>query len=367
MDIGTAKPTATERAAVPHHLVDVADPSEDWSVARHPDVGPRRDRRHRGTGPPGAARGRYRLVRARSGRRPRAPRRRPRRARAALLVETESPDGVARAYDRLRSVDPVAAARIEPNNRRRIVRALEVFDATGRRFSSFGAGFDTYGSPTIDARMVGIWIGRPALNDRIEARFSAMRDGGLLDEVRTLVVNRTSLSRTAAQAIGYRETLAFLRGEQPSVDAAFTEAVHRTRRFARRQRMWFRRDPRVEWIATGGNPQELAPRSWQPGRDPFPHRCDHLDVPVQAPRHRQRLPRPPRARRVGRRARRARGRCALRPAPRHRCRRAHHDRGRNRRRGLHDDPRERRRRGGGDERQRHPLPRVGRGARGSGS
>ena len=258
MDIGTAKPTAADRAAVRHHLVDVADPCEDWSVARTQALA-------RAAIADIEARGRRALLVGGTGLYVRAvvdglalPRRGPRRARCAPRRDG-SHEGVARAYDRLRVVDPVAAARIEPNNRRRIVRALEVFETTGRPFSSFGTGFDTYGPPAIDVRIVGIWIDRPALNDRIEARFTAMRTGGLLDEVRALAAGPDPLSRTAAQAIGYREALAYLRGEQPSLEVAFAEAVHRTRRFARRQRMWFRRDPRVEWLATGGNPQELAP------------------------------------------------------------------------------------------------------------
>ncbi len=169
MDIGTAKPTAAERAAVPHHLVDVADPSEDWSVARTQELGRRaiadvekRGRRALLVGGTGlyvravvddlALPGEDLVV------------------RAALVGATETPDGVARAYARLRTVDKVAAARIEPNNRRRIVRALEVFDTTGRPFSSFGTGFETYARPAIDVRLVGIWTSAV----RVERRASSV-------------------------------------------------------------------------------------------------------------------------------------------------------------------------------------------------
>ena len=161
MDIGTAKPTRAERAAVPHHLVDVADPVEDWSVVQTP-----------------AAR-----------RAPRSPTSR-RAATRALLVggtglyvravvdDLEIPGQdlavraalVARHGDRRRprervraaaaSSIPVAAARIEPNNRRRIVRALEVIELTGRPFSSFGPGIDEYGPPALDVALVGLWLPR---------------------------------------------------------------------------------------------------------------------------------------------------------------------------------------------------------------
>jgi tRNA dimethylallyltransferase len=258
MDIGTAKATPAERATVAHHLVDVADPAEDWSVARTQTLAQAAIAGIQ-------ARGRRALLVGGTGLYVRAvvddlalPGQ-DLETRDALLRVTETAAGIVTAYDRLRTVDPVAAARIEPNNRRRIVRALEVFDATGQPFSSFGTGLDTYAKPAIDVRLVGVWVARDELARRIEARFTEMRDNGLLDEVRALASGPHSLSRTAAQAIGYREALGYLRGEQPSLDAAFAEAVHRTRRFARRQRMWFRRDPRVEWMATGGKPQELAP------------------------------------------------------------------------------------------------------------
>jgi tRNA dimethylallyltransferase len=145
----------------------------------------------------------------------------------------------------LTQLDPVAAARMEPGNRRRIVRALEVIDLTGRKFSSFGPGIGEYATPAIDVTMYGIAFESPVLAERIARRFDAMREHGLVSEVQGLAGE--PLSRTAREAIGYREALAYLAGELPLADA-FDAAVRRTRRFARRQRVWFGRDPRVQWV-----------------------------------------------------------------------------------------------------------------------
>jgi tRNA dimethylallyltransferase len=257
MDVGTAKPTHAQRARVPHHLVDVADPEEEWSVARTQDAARRaieaiEARGHRallvgGTGLYVQAvvdgfviPGRDEDVRAR------------------LAAQTATPGGLAAAYERLRGVDPVAAARIEPGNRRRVVRALEVVEVTGRLFSSFGPGVDSYARPALDARLVGLWVPRRELARRITRRAAEMRAAGLLDEVRRLAARPAGLSRTAAQAIGYAELLAHVRGELPSLDDAFARVELRTRRFARRQRVWFRRDPRVRWIGAAREPEALA-------------------------------------------------------------------------------------------------------------
>jgi tRNA dimethylallyltransferase len=107
--------------------------------------------------------------------------------------------------------------------------------------------------------MIGVWVPRDVLNARIAARFAAMRDAGLVDEVQRLL-DGPPLSRTAAQAIGYKEIIGALSGgDESSLDAAFDTAVRRTRSFARRQRMWFRRDPRITWLGAAGNPCDLLP------------------------------------------------------------------------------------------------------------
>jgi tRNA dimethylallyltransferase len=256
MDIGTAKPTIDERTEVPHHLVDVADPAEEWSVQRtqaaaHAARTEIEDRGKRaifvgGTGlyvqavldaldVPGVDTER----------------------RAAIEAETSDAAGLARAYRRLVAVDPDAAARIEPGNRRRIVRALEVIDATGRRFSSFGPGLHRYGPPAFPVQMVGIWIDRARLADRVAERVRAMERSGLVDEVERLSRRPHGLGRTARQAIGYKEVLMHFEGRL-SCDEALELTIGRTRQFARRQRVWFRRDPRIVWIGTRENPEDLA-------------------------------------------------------------------------------------------------------------
>ena len=176
--------------------------------------------------------------------------------RAELEAWTAEPGGVAAAYDELRRHDPAAAAKIDPHNARRIVRALEVIRLTGQPFSSFGPGVDHFGPTAFPVRMIGVWLPRHVINARIEARFAAMRDAGLVEEVRGLV-DGPPLSRTAAQAIGYKEVIAALSGDEISLDDAIDTAMRRTRSFARRQRMWFRRDPRITWLATPDNPCDV--------------------------------------------------------------------------------------------------------------
>jgi tRNA dimethylallyltransferase len=265
LDIGTAKPGPAERAAVPHHLIDVAAPAEEWSVARF---------QRAALDALGAieGRGRRALLVGGTGLYLQAvvdaleiPGE-DRAVRAELEALVAGPDGLATAYDELARLDAAAAAKIEPGNARRIVRALEVIRLTGRPFSSFGPGIRRYAEPALPVRMAGVWLPRPVLSRRIAERFSAMRERGLVDEVRALAA-RGPLSPTARQAIGYKEVLAHLEGRGPSLDAALAAAEARTRALARRQRMWFRRDPRITWLGTAANPCALLPAllaTWGP-------------------------------------------------------------------------------------------------------
>jgi tRNA dimethylallyltransferase len=256
LDVGTAKPTTAERAVVPHHLVDVADPADEWSVARTQTLAREavRDIESRGkrallVGGTGlyvqavvddlALPGEDLAV------------------RAELEAATSQPGGLLAAYRELQRVDPDAAARIDEHNQRRIVRALEVVRTTGCRFSSFGPGMFRHGETVFPVTLVGVWLPRPVLAQRIARRFAAMRDAGLVDEVRR-VGAAPGFSRTAAQAIGYKEVLAALGGAM-TIDDALELAERRTRSFARRQRMWFRRDPRIRWLAAAENPHDLGP------------------------------------------------------------------------------------------------------------
>ncbi|MGI8684454.1 MAG: tRNA (adenosine(37)-N6)-dimethylallyltransferase MiaA [Acidimicrobiales bacterium] len=251
MDIGTAKPTPAERAQVPVHLLDLADPSDEYSVAEFQaaavaTLAAIEDRGHRALLVGGT--GLY-LRAVVDGLR--LPAQWP-----EVKADLEQEPDTAVLYRRLEEADPAAAARMEPTNRRRVVRALEVVVGSGRPFSSFGPGLDVH--PPSRFRLAGVWLPRPIVSGRITARLQAMVDGGLVEEVRALVARPGGLSRTAAQALGYREMLRHLAGEC-TLDEAVAEAVRRTRAFARRQRMWFRRDPRVTWYGTAENPVAVLP------------------------------------------------------------------------------------------------------------
>jgi tRNA dimethylallyltransferase len=249
MDIGTAKPPASVQQEFPHHLIDLVDADEDFTVTRY-QVAAREalagieGRGHRallvgGTGlyfqavvdgltPPGQ----YPEVRR----------------------ELEGEDDTGSLHRRLVVVDPVAAARIQPTNRRRVTRALEVSLGAGRPFSSFGPGIGAY--PESRFRIAGLWLPRPVVGERIAQRLGVMVAAGLVDEVRRLAAK--GLSRNARQALGYREVLAHLEQGVP-LEAALTEAIRRTRSFARRQRMWWRRDPRITWFGSPENPLAVVP------------------------------------------------------------------------------------------------------------
>jgi tRNA dimethylallyltransferase len=257
MDVGTAKPTAAEQAEVRHHLVDVADPWEDWSVSRFQaaaadvlaDI---------------EGRGHRALLVGGTGLYLRAvvdgldvPGQWP-----DVRTELEAEPDTTALHRRLAELDPVAAGRMEPTNRRRVVRALEVTIGSGRPFSSFGPGLEAH--PPSRFRLAGVWLPRAVVAARIATRFAEMVEAGLVDEVQALLTLPHGLSRTARQALGYREVLAHVEHGVP-LDEAIDQAVRRTRTFARRQRMWFRRDPRITWFGAADNPVAVLPallRQW---------------------------------------------------------------------------------------------------------
>jgi tRNA dimethylallyltransferase len=250
MDIATAKPSAAERAAVPHHLIDLLDPAEECTVSFFQSEA-------RAALAGVEARGNRALFVGGTGLYVRAvvddltpPGRFPAVA-AELEAEAGRPGGVGALYERLRGLDPKAAERMTPTNRRRIVRALEVTLGSGRPFSSFGPGLEQY-RPTRFLQ-VGIRFQAGEVDREIAARFGRWMEAGLLDEVRALLARPAGLSRTARQALGYRELLAHLESGQP-LASAVEEAVQRTRSFARRQWAWFRRDPRITWIGPQDDP-----------------------------------------------------------------------------------------------------------------
>jgi tRNA dimethylallyltransferase len=255
MDIGTSKPDAAARAAVPHHLLDLVDPDEDFTVTQF-------QRAARAALEEIAGRGRHALLVGGTGLYLRAvvddleiPGRYP---GVAAALETELDEGRAAPADlhaRLAVLDPVGAGRMEPTNRRRVVRALEVTLGSGRPFSAFGPGLGAY--PETGTTMIGIAVGPEEVERRVAARFGAMVDRGLVDEVRALAARPKGLSRTARQALGYREILAHVEEGIP-LERCLQGAVVRTRQFARRQASWFRRDPRIRWASDGGEVQALV-------------------------------------------------------------------------------------------------------------
>jgi tRNA dimethylallyltransferase len=241
MDIGTAKPMPEERAEVPHHLLDLVEPDEDFSVAEF-------QHHYREVLADLAARGRRAVLVGGTGLYHRAvideltlPGEWP-EVRADLFAEAEA-HGTAVLHARLVDLDPAAAAKMEPTNTRRVVRALEVCLGSGRPFSSFGPGIDSH--PPSPVVQIGLRWPREVLAHRIEQRVRAMVAAGLLDEVARL--HRRGLSRTAGQALGYKEVVEFLEGRCTEAEAV-EATILRTRQFAVRQLRWFGRDPRVRWV-----------------------------------------------------------------------------------------------------------------------
>lgn len=243
MDIGTAKPSAADRAAVPHHALDLAEPSDEYALATYVRAA-------------GAAladideRGARAVLVAGTGLYLRAvtdpmdmPGRWP--EQRAVLEARVLAEGSEVLHRELTSLDPVAAGRMESGNARRVVRAMEVTLGSGRPFSSYGPGLDQY--PAVPFRLVGLRWPRPTLAERIAARVHRMIAANLVGEVESLLAEPAGLSRTARQALGYKEIIAHLEGEC-SLDEAADTVILRTRQFAVRQERWFRRDPRVRWV-----------------------------------------------------------------------------------------------------------------------
>jgi tRNA dimethylallyltransferase len=242
MDVGTAKLPEAERRGIPHHLLDLLEVTEPLTVAEfkgwaRTEISAIRDH---GRSPVlvGGSALYTRAVLDRfefPGTDPVV-----RRSLEAELAEA----GPAPLHARLAEADPEAAARILPDNGRRIVRALEVVEITGRPFSA-SLPEHTYADPR--SIQIGVDIGRPTLDTRIAARVRQMYDDGLVEEVRRLLDAGLERGRTARTAIGYREAAAYLRGEL-TLDEAIAQTTTATRRFSRRQDSWFRKDPRVVWV-----------------------------------------------------------------------------------------------------------------------
>ncbi|MGA4846317.1 tRNA (adenosine(37)-N6)-dimethylallyltransferase MiaA [Streptomyces sp. G5(2025)] len=242
MDIGTAKLTPEERDGVPHHLLDIWDITEAASVAEYQKLARAHIDRL-------LAEGRWPILVGGSGLYVRGavdhlefPGTDP--AVRARLEEELALRGPGALHARLAAADPGAAQAILPSNGRRIVRALEVIEITGKPFT---ANLPRHES-VYDTVQIGVDVARPELDERIATRVDRMWDAGLVDEVRALEARGLREGLTASRALGYQQVLAALAGECTEEEAR-AETVRATKRFARRQDSWFRRDPRVNWLS----------------------------------------------------------------------------------------------------------------------
>ena len=253
MNIGSAKPTIADQLAVVHHGIDLCEPSERYTVARYvDDMHVAREKI--------AEAGATELVVGGTG------------LYVTALVdglnlpgewpdiraELEAESSTERLFSRLQQLDIEATAKMEPNNRRRIIRALEVCIGSGRKFSSFGDGVANFAETT--TRQIGIQWNRDVLRRRIAERVHRMIAAGLVDEVANLLNEAEGISPTARQGLGYKEMIEHIEGRW-TLDEAIAATILRTQQFAVRQERWFRRDPRIEWVEVQTDPiSEVTPR-----------------------------------------------------------------------------------------------------------
>ncbi len=253
LDIGSAKPTAAQRAAVRHHLLDVVNPDQPFDCARYRDVAAQAiaeiQSRHRRVLVVGGT-GLY--LKVLMGGLFAGPRRNP-ALRCALEAEEATAPGS--LYRRLQQVDPAAARRLHVHDRVRIVRALEVALLTGRPISVWQAAHG-FGDHALRIIPVGLNLARPLLYERIDARCRAMIAAGLVEEVRTLWKRGFGPELPPLRSIGYAQIGAFLRGEM-SLEAAQEEMARATRNLAKRQLTWFRSTPGLRWIDAGSTAGEV--------------------------------------------------------------------------------------------------------------
>ena len=249
MDIGTATPTVAEQEEIPHHLINIVDPSDEFALPLFQSAVEKALEEITNRGNRAVLVGGTGLhVRAVVDRLQVPPRFLSIRNEIELIPET------AFLYRRLKDLDPLASEKIEPGNRRRIVRALEVTLGTGRPFSSFGPGLDVY--PPSPFTEIGIRMPRDLNDLRIAERYKRQIEDGFVEEVKNLISDGRELSKTASQALGYKQIISYIEGEN-TLEEAIESAIASTRRFARRQEKWFRRDPRIQWMELQKDPFEL--------------------------------------------------------------------------------------------------------------
>lgn len=245
MDIGTGKPTSQQRARVPHHMIDIVEPWEEFSVARYVEMAEQSIADIQARGRPILVVGGTALYI---------------KGLCQGLLESPGEDVAFRAqlreraeregshvlHGELRVIDPQAAERIHPNDYRRIERALEVYKLTGSTISQLQTQWDTAGD-RFDCRFLGLRRELALQNQRTNARVRRMMEAGLLNEVKALLAEDRPLSQQASQALGYAELIEHLRGALP-LDDALERIKIKTRRLAKSQRTWFKRFRNVEWF-----------------------------------------------------------------------------------------------------------------------
>lgn len=257
MDIGTAKPDSAQRSAVPHHLIDIVDPPESFSVSEYRDSALSKIREIHESGKQVLFVGGTALY-----------------LKALLRGLFEGPpadwdfrkeieqeienSGAEFLHQRLAMIDPVSAHKLHENDHRRIIRALEVYKQTGKPISHWQMQFDE-GRQADQCRVFTIRHDRPVLHQRIEARVEAMFSEGLVDEVRGLLERWSDIGKTASQAVGYREVIDFL-SDKMTMEETVERVRVRTRKFARHQETWFRgmSECRILDLESEFDPSELA-------------------------------------------------------------------------------------------------------------
>ena len=254
MELGTAKPTRAERARVPHHLIDLAEPDEPFTAGEY-------SRQAREAMRQIAARGRLPIVTGGTGLYLRAlteglfpgpPRQQAMRDRLIRSLQNKSANWLHRMLTRL---DPASAARIHANDTPKLIRAIEVCLAAGKPLSEVTREPETRNDPLTGFRLLRIGLNPPraALYERLNARCAAMFAEGLVDETRGLLERYGPVK--ALDSLGYRQALAVVRGESGEA-AAIAAAQQGHRNFAKRQMTWFRREPEVQWIEAFGDAEE---------------------------------------------------------------------------------------------------------------
>lgn len=261
LDIGTAKPTPTERKRIPHHVIDVVEPEDDFSLADYQDLA-------YASIDGIVSRGALPLLVGGTGLYVRAivdglrlPRVSPNRELRAELEDVARRQGPLSLHERLAAHDPVAARRIDPRNVRRVIRALEVTMTSGRPFSNSEAG-----EPRYRATRIGLTLDREVLYRRIDERVEAQIRAGLVEETRAAIARGCNSTRPALGGFGYRQMVGYLNG-QIDLSEAIQQYKFETHRFARQQYTWFRLDdPKIHWLDVDGVATDQLVRLFEAGQ-----------------------------------------------------------------------------------------------------